>query len=225
MSEPFHYVTLSSSAGHSVQILLGQQGAALTGGSGGWETVSRPKRTAITRWAGKDPYAMDIPVIFDGVRGNVNQEAHIQTLVKMGEPVGTLKQPPTLRCRGAVPFGTENIWWVISGIQWDNADVLWRHFGKVIGRVRQPAVISLMEYVDEQVIVTQASPAVAAGGGNAGTKVKQGSGKNVKQEAQDEYGDPSLAQKILDANPWLPIDKRLGIPIGTSFVVPALKSK
>jgi hypothetical protein len=167
---------------------------------------------------------MDLPVIFEGIRGNVSQEEHITALVKMAEPVGHLKQPPTLLVVGATPLPHVH-WWVIENMKWDNQNVTWVRKGASLVRLRQSVVISLLEYVDEEVIITQPTPAIAAGAGPVGTKIKTGSGLTAKQEAQKEYGDPGLYTKILEANPWLPIDQRLGIANGVTFVVPPANSK
>jgi len=219
-----HYVTLSSSSGHRVKLLMDAAAVSITGGHGGWEVIDRPKRTSITRWKGKTPYTMDLPVVFNGISQYRNMEADIQTLIKMAEPVGHLKEPPTIRVIGsALPLaGTR--WWVIADMSWDNQQATWYRFGHITGRTRQSVVIHLLEYVDEQIILTQPSPAVlngAAGGG----KVIKSSGLTAKQEAQKHLGDPNLFQIILEANPWLPIDTRLGIPAGQDLIIPDKKTK
>jgi len=220
-----HFVTFSSSAGHSVKVLLDAAAIGLTGGHGGWEVIARPKRTSIVRWKGKDPYTMDVPIIFNGIGPYRNMEADIQTLIKMAEPTGHLKQPPTLKVLGAaLPLLHSNRWWVIADMTWDTQNATWYRFGHITGRTRQSVVVHLLEYIDEQIIITQPSPAVL-NSARGGDKVVKSSGLTAKQEAQKHYGNPSLFNIIMEANPWLPIDTRLGIKAGQDLIIPDPKTK
>lgn len=222
MSKPLHFVIFTSDTGLSLKVLLDQQMANLTSGFGNWDIVQRPKRKSITRYAGADPYTMDVPVLFDGYRERNGQEAAISTLVRMAEPPGELLPPPILKIAGAVP--RRDLQWVIQDMTWDNQAVIWTEQNGVPVRVRQSVVVHLLQYVDDRLIVTAPTPAVIAGGGKGGSKVKTGSGKTAKQEAQDEYGSAAFAQFILKANPWMSIDPRQPIPVGQQFIVPPVSS-
>lgn len=223
-SNQFHYVTFASDTGLRVVVQLDQQSANLTGGFGGWEVVQRPKRLSITRWDGKDPYTMDVPVVFDGTKApQKGQERDISTLLRMGEQPGELVQPPVITLSGPIP--RTDLPWVIQGYSWDNQNVMWVNQGGVPVRIRQSVVVSLMQYVDDQLITTAPAPAAKAGGGKSGSKVKQGSGKSAKQEAQDEYGMASFYKLIFSANPWMLPDPRAPIPVGKTFILPPNPSK
>lgn len=224
MPSPSQYVTLASDTGLRVTALLDQQSAALTGGFGGWSVVQRPKRVSITRYAGKDPYTLDIPLVFDGtVAPQTSQEILISNLLRMGEQPTSLTQPPAITVRGPIP--RRDLRWVINGFNWDAQNVLWVNQGGVPVRIRQSVVVSLLQYVDEQLITTAATPAIVAGGGGSGSKTVAGTGKNAKQVAQAEYGSAGFWHEILKANPWMPDDPRAPIPVGTSFVVPPKQQK
>lgn len=216
--KPFHYVTLTSDTGLKVRVLLDSNSAHLTGGFGGWEVVARPKRVGIVRFAGRDPFRMEVPVLFDGYGMGKGQEADISTLIRMSQPPTELKQPPTIKISGAVP--RTDLTWVIEDLVQDNQSVIWDQQGGVSVRLRQGFVVHLLQYVDDTLITTAASPTIIAGGGTSGSKVKVGSGKTAKQEAQTEYGSASLFTILFAANPWMTPDPRAPIPTGTEFVVP-----
>jgi hypothetical protein len=218
--KPNHYVTLHSDTGLVVRVPLGDSPATLSNGVGGWEIIDRPKRSSITRYKGKQPFNLDIPVLFDGTTPPVTgQEVAISKLTRMGISSGRFKDPPVITLAGAVP--RTDLKWVIQNLSWDNQATRWKMMNGVPVRIRQAVTINLLQYVDEgPLIQTPPSPAVVAGGGDSGAKIKNGSGKNAKQEAQDEYGNASLFQAIFDANPWMLPDPRSPIPAGTIFVVP-----
>jgi len=168
---------------------------------------------------------MDLPVIFNGIHQYRNMEPDIQTLIKMAEPVGHLKPPPTIRVRGAaLPLPAPSIWWVISDMSWDSSNVTWYRFGHLTGRVRQSVVIHLLQFIDEQILVTSPSPAVLNGAAGGGRVVKS-KGGTAKDMAQEHYGDPSKYQLILTANPWASPDTRQAIAAGKDVVIPDVNKK
>lgn len=221
--QPYHYATFTSSTGLTVKVLLDQQMAIPTGGFGGWDIVQRPKRTSMTRYAGRDPFQMDVPVVFDGVRTQSGQETSISTLVRMSQQPTPLQQPPIIKVSGAVPI--RGLQWVIQDFTWDNQSVYWVVQGGVPVRLRQSVVVSLLEFVDDNIATTPATPAISASISAGGSKTKLGSGLNAKQEAQIAYGDSSLYAVLFGANPWMTPDPRMPIPVGKTFVVPPLYTK
>ncbi len=67
------WICISSSALHwDVQYLLGNAEVSVTGGRGGFETVTRPKRKGLTRYAGTPPYSMTLPLMIDAWIDDIN---------------------------------------------------------------------------------------------------------------------------------------------------------
>jgi hypothetical protein len=212
-----HKVTFTADNGLIVQVALDMASAHMTGGFGGWEVVDRPKRVALTRFKGKDPYRMDVPILFDGWSDDASQEVQISTLARMSEQPAEQQPPPTLTVDGAVP--RDDLTWVIETIDWDGSNVIWDMQNGVPVRLRQSAVVHLLQYVDDNVIITKATPAVKNGGNKRGGKtVTTTSASTLRQTSQAEYDDPDAWKLIGDANGIF--DPRAPILPGTTLYIP-----
>lgn len=212
-----YYATFTSDSGLFVQVLMGDSAAYLTGGFGGWEVVDRPRRIGMVRFKGRDPLRQDIPVRFEGVREHIGQEVPIATLIRMSMIPAENQTPPLIDIDG--PVMREDLAWVIEDITFDNQNTIWEEIGGTPVRTRQDAVVHLLEYVDDDVIITAPTPAIVAGGGKT-KKTITSSGQTAKQLAQIAYGDPNAYFLIFGANPILTPDPRLPIPHGAEVVIP-----
>jgi hypothetical protein len=122
-------------------VLLGPDGAKITDGIGGWETVDRPRQTAMTIWHGNPPYQLELNVIFDG-HPTYSQEPAIRELLAAGR--GDEESEPST--------------WTIDGIPWDPADEWILNAAEPgdltirrtndFSRVRQSYTLTFLEYVD-----------------------------------------------------------------------------
>jgi hypothetical protein len=142
-----YYVTFRASNGSTVKVLRGDGPPKIVGGSGGWDVVSRPRRVAMTQWTGRDPYRMDVPILFDGYRFKDSVEEDIARLNNMS--IGhDYDPPPTINIDGAVPV--KGATWVIENIDWGD-EVYWelsaqgRYY-----RMRQDAVVHFLQYQAEK---------------------------------------------------------------------------
>ena len=213
-----YYVTFTSQTGTTVRVLLDAPSPELTGGFGGWEVIDRPKRSGLTRFKGKEPFAQSIAVLFDGVEDDEDQEPMIADLISMTEPRTALETPPTLTVDGTV-VRSDIPAWVIQNITFSTDNVIWTMLGGSPRRLRQPAVVELLEFIDDTVILTQPTPAVAS-------KSKPAKNIKVPQEttlyslAVQYYGDPSKYMDIWLLNPFLDPDPRAPIPKGYNITIP-----
>lgn len=186
-----YYYTFRSTDGHSVKVCRGDGAPKATDGMGGWSLVVRPRRTALTQWDGRNPYAMDVPILFDGYGEKQSQEVAISTLFQMS--VGSdFEPPPRVKVEGAVPI--KGATWVINGIDWGD-DVIWSQPGLTPFRLRQDAVVHLLQYKPEsrvKILTTKALP-------NHYTVYKKG--ETMRSIARSWYGDGSLWTRIKAANP------------------------
>lgn len=127
----------------TVTVRLGEGGADLTGGFGGWAEVQRPRRIAFTEWQGLSPYRMSVPVLFDGFADGMSVEEDIRKLERMAIPARKGFPPPTLRIDGAVP--KTDLTWVVESL--DFGDSIRDQNGKgFLDRVRQAITINLLHY-------------------------------------------------------------------------------
>ena len=194
MSVPLKYtVTFRASNGASVRVLRGDGPPKIVGGSGGWDVVSRPRRVALTQWIGRDPYRMDIPIIFDNYKNKGSVEEDIARLNNMS--IGhDFSPPPTLNIDGAVPV--KGATWVIEAIDWGD-DVYWQQsdLGQFF-RMRQDAVVHLLQYQAEaRLRITMPAKDLP----HQFTVPRDGF--TMRMVAKAMYGNGSQWKKIQKANP------------------------
>lgn len=180
--------TFKSSNGLSVTMLRGDGAPKMVGGGGGWTVEARPKRVALTLWAGRDPYQMDVPVMFDGWADDDSQENAISLLNQM-QMGADFREPPTVTIVGAVPV--KNARWVITGIDWgDNVIYDGDH------RLRQDAVVHLTQYNPEDRLKVRNKGQLRA---NPKPYVVK-KGDTFKSISQSQYGTPDKWRLIMAAN-------------------------
>jgi nucleoid-associated protein YgaU len=213
MAEPRPQVTLKTSAGTTLSVLLGEASPVLLEGTTNWETVDRPKRTAITRYAGRSPFKQDISVLFDGYQSDESQESRIAKLERMAGQAHTIKLSGVALRR--------DLQWVITDVDWDSQNTIWIRTSKGAVRTRQAAIIHLLEYVKDTIVKTPARPTISSKKDPA-KKVVLPKGMTLKQIAKIEYGDPDKWRVIVDANPilWGVDDPRYFVPAGITLIIP-----
>jgi hypothetical protein len=207
-----YFYIFRSSDGATVKVLRGDDPPTMVGGIGGWQTIARPRRTALTQWAGRDPYQMDVPILFDRWHDQQSIEREIRQLNKMALGLD-FNPPPTVTIDGAVPDvpvagGT----WVISGIDW-GTDVYWDQGNDGTPfRMRQDAVVHLLEYhAEERVNITFT-------GSLPNTYIVAKKGETLRKIAQAMYGDGSKWKAIHQANPKIRDPNK--IPVKTILRIP-----
>lgn len=204
-----YYYTFRASSGAVVRVLRGDGPPTMVGGGGGWSVENRPRRIGFTLWQGRDPYRMDVPVLFDGWPDD-SVEDDIARLNQM-QIGGDLQEPPTITISGAVPI--KGATWVIEGIDWssDDENVYWVRQQGSDFRLRQAATIHLLQFKAEErlkVTVARALPNVYI------TK----KGDTLRSVARDMYGNASKWTVIKKANPK--IKDPNNIPAKTRLTIP-----
>jgi len=192
IAEKYYYV-FKASNGLQVKVLRGAAPPTMmAGGIGGWNTVPRPRRTALTQWAGRDPYQMDVPVLFDRWHEQNSVEREIRQLNRMALGFD-YQPPPTVKIQGALPVVGAT--WVISGIDWGE-EVYWAQSKSGFYRLRQDAVVHLLQYQAEErlkIVVTKSLPNIYV--------VFNKNGESLKTIAKHVYGNAKKWRVIKKANP------------------------
>lgn len=180
--------TFRSSNGLVVTMLRGEDAPKMTGGGGGWIIEPRPRRVGMTVWEGREPYKMEVPVLFDGFADDRSVESSIAKLnqMQMGRD---LIQPPTVTIEGSVPV--KGIKWVIENIEWGD-NVYWD--GEI--RTRQDAVVALIQYVPETRVKINRDPRTRA----TVYTVKKGDTLRIIAKRPTVYGDAEKWKLIATAN-------------------------
>jgi len=210
MTAPLKFTYLfSSSKGSSVRMLRGDGPPTIMGGSGGWSVVSRPRRIGLTQWTGRDPYRMDVPILFDGWANKVSCEVGISILNQMAMGY-SYDPPPTVTIDGAIPV--KHATWVIESIEW-GTDVIWDASPNGINsRLRQDAVVHLLQYqAEERLNITMPKSLPS-------TYTTHGKNTTMRQVSKAVYGNGSRWKDIMKANPKIRDPNK--IPDKTTLRIP-----
>lgn len=207
----------------TVRALLGPEGAKVIGGYGGWEIVNRPRRLAMTRWRGRQPFQMDLDLMLDGYADGRSVETDCTKLERLALPPRELAEPPVVTIDGAVPH--DDLTWVVNGIDWGTVI---RRAGDG-DRLRQAALVHLVRFVDDDKLkplsaaeakrrdaaAKNGGRALASTGGDGFYTVRDGD--TLGAIAARQLGDYSQWTAIAEANG---IRDPAAIAVGTTLRLP-----
>ena len=189
-------VTFKSIAGAPTLTVLQGGPAQVVGGVGGWEVAPRPKRVGITRWIGRDPLRVLIPILFDSHINDESVEDDIDLLMKLALPGTDHRPPPVFTISGAVPH--DGFKFVIDDIEW-GTNVLWAERGRVRYRTRQDASVRVLQYVAPDYVVRTGSSS-GVGGREVPARYVIQPGDTLASIALKFYGDRNYWRKIAALN-------------------------
>lgn len=117
----------------------------LSGGTGVWNTLNRPRRPDAVEFAGVAGFTYVLPLLFDGMESSTGRdtsvEARCSTLLTWSSLVRkATKQPVVLRATGPLKTA-ETVQWVIGNLEW-GAQVR-NAKGQ---RVQQYVTVTLLQY-------------------------------------------------------------------------------
>jgi hypothetical protein len=102
---------------------------------------------SFTRWNGRDPFQLRLPIVFDEFRLQTSVEIECSKLERMALPhPNPGGEPPLVKINGPVPH--DDLIWVIDTIEWGESQRR-RRDGH---RVRQQAVVNLIDWVAEDIL-------------------------------------------------------------------------
>jgi hypothetical protein len=140
-----HFITFTTQKpALTVRCLRGEGPPTPTGGYGGWEVQARPRKVSLTKWVGREPLKMLVPIILDDFEDRGDIEEECQLLEKMALPTAPNGEPPVVHVTGAMPHAGPFVPWVIMDIEWGDA-IYGR--SQVSKRIRQFASITLLRHV------------------------------------------------------------------------------
>lgn len=121
----------------------------LDGGVGGWESLDRPGRGAMTAWGGTPGVSWTLPLSLDGMHDDRDEvvERECALLDSWGRPLAGEDRPPALVVNARVGRAPATARWVIQAISW-GAQI--RNASDE--RIRQDLELTLLEYVPGRVL-------------------------------------------------------------------------
>lgn len=165
---PWHVTVRSEDARHALTGLSGPDPAEITDGRGGWEEVTRNRRTPVTQWVGSGLAKTTVTVWLSGWSDQSSIEPALQVLDVLA-PLAPTGETPRVLVVGA-PGVPATMRWVIQSVQ-------------VTERLRLPTgetaraqvILELLEYRAGDVVVARQSAtkrSVVRNGTPAATKPK-----------------------------------------------------
>jgi LysM domain len=184
----------------SITALLDGAGAVVTGGYGGWDMITRPRRQSVTHWGGRNPFSMDLAIVLDGHQRFDTIETECNNLDRLAlpfpNPGGT---PPVVQLIGEAIPHQDILEWVIDGLEW-GATIRDRNGH----RTRQHVVIKLIRYVQiDKIQVTAAAKSRTKGGGGGVRTVPVKKGDTLQKISARYLGYGHRWREIRALNPGL----------------------
>lgn len=198
------------------------------GGYGGWTIIPRPRRRAMTRWSGINPFQMQLSILFDGFP-DTSVEQQCQILEQLAQPPAKRQQPPVVRVIGAVPH--PELGYVIGdgqggdGLSWDQDTNMVVYSERLGCRVRAHCTITLLEYIADDRVSNQSAAARSrqkAAAQAASNAARAGGIPAAKRTYTVRAGDTlfTIAQRILgSAARWTEIAQLNGLASPQSITV------
>lgn len=172
----------------------GEDAPHFTAGFGGWDVVTRPRRTSGTQWNGKDPLQMEIPILFDGWISGEPVEDDIMRLTHMAWPPKEGEEPPKIKVGGGTPGDTFT--WVINDLQFGTNVIRDFDRGSLV-RYRQDCTVVLLQHIDVD-LAPASRPNVGSVGHPRYYVVK--SGDTLPKISLKMYGTRNKWKQIAKAN-------------------------
>lgn len=184
--------SLPWNSGTGLVLEMGDGEAQLTQGFGGWESVSRPQRVAITRFTGTDPLGQDIPILIESQGGlnGLSIEGRIQDLIYNARAKSDGYPSTVYRMQGPVWYTEKR--WIIADIEWGE------QVRAIYGwPVRQRATLKMLEFVNPDAIKVRKRPIrVVYKPKGKKRRIKANGKQNLRQIAKEYYGTAKVAKEL-----------------------------
>jgi len=189
---PRHFYDINADTGVTIRVLRDSTPPSLSAGGARWSVVEVPRRVSFTQWQGRDPFQLDVPILFNGYpdKSIENDCRKLTTMFLSPE----FEEPPKITIDGALPISDRR--WVIQGITW-GSNVYWAKTeeGQPY-RLRQDAVVHFLEYRPERkvhILATNTLPNFY--------QVPKGQTVTMRQIAKAIWGSARRWRDIKKANP------------------------
>lgn len=129
-----------------IEVPVGNFGARLVGGLGGYEEIERQDDVSITDWNGQEALRQDISILLDGWAKGDSIERELNTILKLGRDPNGERVPPVFKVFGPVYYPGKS--WVLppDGIDLSGGEISpirRRGDGELL---RQEVILHLLEF-------------------------------------------------------------------------------
>lgn len=190
----------------SIVVELGDSAPRVTQGYGGWDSVERARRVALTSWRGFEPVAIELELFID----NLAEGKSIEPVLDILEALAgrgrrsTGGEPPLLRVdtSGVMPHdltASPDVRWVITDLDWDDEDTIVNHAGN---RIRAGVTVALLQHVRDTRLEDRALLARRQAQAKQGAKrtYTAKTGETLVTIARDKLGDPGRWDELAKLN-------------------------
>ncbi len=130
-----------------IEVPVGNFGARLVGGLGGYEEIERQDDVNLTDWTGQDALKQDVSILLDGWARGDSVERELNTILKLGRDPNGERRPPVFTVDGPVFYPGKA--WVLPP---DGIDLAGGEIAPIRRRgdgelLRQEIVLHLLEFV------------------------------------------------------------------------------
>jgi hypothetical protein len=200
-----------------IEVPVGNFGARLVGGLGGFAEVERQDDVSATDWVGQAALRQDISILLDGYATGDSVERELNSILKLGRDPNGERVPPVFRVWGPVYY--EGKAWVLppDGIDLDGGEI------EPIRRpgngelLRQEVILHLLEFNPPDTIRIRGKQIGVSGNVAVGGTYTTKKGETLHEIAARLFGDWTLWKEklggngIADPNRKLPAGKVLKI--------------
>jgi LysM domain len=130
-----------------IEVPVGNLGAEIVGGLGGFVEVERQDDVSLTDWVGQEALRQDISVLLDGWANDESVERELNTLLKLARDPNGERVPPVFKVWGPLYYPGKS--WVLPP---DGIDMTGGEIPRIRRRgdgelLRQELIVHLLEYV------------------------------------------------------------------------------
>jgi LysM repeat protein len=135
-----------------IEVPVGNLGAQLVGGLGGYQEIERQDDVSLTDWSGQEALKQDISVLLDGYAKGDSVERELNTILKLGRDPNGERVPPVFKVFGPVYYEGKS--WVLpaDGIDLSGGEIETIRRSGNGELLRQEVILHLLEFIPPEQI-------------------------------------------------------------------------
>jgi hypothetical protein len=130
-----------------IEVPVGNLGAQLVGGLGGYQEIERQDDVSLTDWSGQEALKQDISILLDGYAKGDSVERELNTILKLGRDPNGERVPPVFKVFGPVYYEGKS--WVLpaDGIDLSGGEIETIRRSGNGELLRQEVILHLLEFI------------------------------------------------------------------------------